>query len=107
MFERFGSRILSRQNIRNLNEQLIDRDAPITLDFSRVEFISRSVADELVSMQEANQDIRFENLLDEVMDMIVVVERSRKETRRRRPSAKISTMVYCDTLEDVKRALRS
>lgn len=99
----FGSHILSRNNISNLREKF--NGAECILNFQGVTFISRSVADELLQWQEEIKDVVFSKINTEVEHMLAAVERGRKENRRRVASSKVSTMIYCDTMEELKIAL--
>lgn len=101
--EIFGNQILSRINIRNLRKEVSESE--ILFNFESVSFISRSVADELVKLREENKNIKFCGVGEEVERMIRVVEKGKMESRRRTSSNKICMMIYCNTMEDLKKAL--
>lgn len=101
--EIFGNKILSRINIRNLRKDISKTEN--LFNFESVNFISRSVADELVKLREENKNIKFCGVGMEVERMLRVVEKGRAERRKRTSSNKVCMMIYCDTMEDLKNAL--
>lgn len=101
--EIYGNKILSRTNISNLRKNISGTQN--LFNFESVNFISRSVADELIKLREENKNIKFCGVGEEVERMLQVVEKGRIEGRKRTSSNKVCMMIYCDTMEDLKKAL--
>lgn len=94
-----GKVISTRQHIDILRKKLRTlNNSEIILDFTGVEFISRSFADELLKLQKENIDkhqlkIKFENLEYSVTKMIAVVKKGYKNKRKNLiPITKVSKL---------------
>lgn len=100
----YGAQILSRNNIAKLRDILSGQEE---LDMQGVTFISRSVADELINLSVDFPALVFHNLCKEVSQMLEIVRKSRSEMRNRKTDNRVSMMIYCKDMEEVKRALGS
>ncbi len=76
-----GKDIRTRSFFRRDIENLLNHNESVTLDFSEVIFISRSVADELYNVLEDYPLVQLDNLERDVKMMYSVVERARKQPR--------------------------
>ena len=74
-----GKDIRTRSFFRHDIEELIKNKESVTLDFSEVTFISRSVADELYNVLEDYPDIQVCNMEKDVKMMYCIVERGGKQ----------------------------
>ena len=81
LFSLFGSNIRSRSNVERI-ATMVDCKETFVLDMSGVEFVSRSVADELCSISERFHT-EIQNSSGIVAKMLDVVSNSRKQKRVR------------------------
>ncbi len=85
--EQIGVDIRSRLNANILRELLSKNETSVKLDFDKVEFISRSFADEICAIEEDYKHrIIIINTSDSVKSMLNVVRESRKQKRIRSTS---------------------
>lgn len=98
-----GQEILSRINISKIYQ--IDLTNVVSLDFTDVSFISRSVADELCNFNEQHPDVSFENLCSNVEEMLHIVKSSRCRPRQLKAQPQVSVKYNCRTLDDLRKAL--
>jgi len=80
MSEVFGNNIFTRKTISNFFEMLNNqKDNKIEIDFSKIDFISRSCVDEYIKQKsESNKEIIEVNMPDELCAMFEVVRRQYK-----------------------------
>ena len=94
-----GSDIRVRSRIFEIVSQMNER-ANYLLDFSGVEFISRSFADELITMTEnANNKISIINTIQEVSDLLRVVRLGRGKKYTENKHIGVKNLV---SMEDVE-----
>lgn len=102
--ELYRSEILSRNNIIKLRDKITGGEE---IDFQGIIFISRSVADELINLSIEFPNLVFNNVCEEISQMLEIVRKGRTELRNRKTNNRISMMIYCKNMEEVKRALGS
>lgn len=94
-----GNDIRTRARIFELTSRMGDSDECV-LDFQDVTFISRSFADELISMKDGvSRTIRFINLNDELNTLLQIVERGRNSKYRPKESEPI---IVLNTMKDLE-----
>lgn len=97
--EVLGNDIRTRARIFELTSRMGDSDECV-LDFEGVTFISRSFADELISMKDAiSRTIKFNNLNDELNTLMQIVERGRNSKFRPEESGPI---IVLNTMHDLE-----
>ena len=94
-----GTDIRTRSRIRQLTEQ-IDLKKFYDVDFSHVEFISRSFADELVSFVDSSEGrINCVNMPQHIKELLDIVRRNRNVHVSTRP---MSNVIKLDTKEQME-----
>lgn len=94
-----GNDIRTRARIFELTSRMEDADECV-LDFEDVTFISRSFADELISMKDGvSRTIRFINLNDELNTLLQIVERGRKSKYKLEESGPVIVLNTMQELE--------
>ena len=81
-----GVDIRSRSTVSRLKQEISNLKAmPVSVDFTGVSFLSRSVADELINIRESfkDGDVLFVGLSDEPKAILDIVSKSRKMKRVR------------------------
>ena len=76
-----GTEVRSRLNAETIKNNI---DGKTSVDFSGVEFISRSFADELYNIAKDNKDISLVGMSDFVLSMFNVVSNGRSKGRVRK-----------------------
>lgn len=100
-----GSEVLSRSNMRAIEDAAKDALSQVVVNFRGVEFISRSFADELCDVEERYVNVHIEHLDGEAAVMHDIVKRSRSTKRVRISSdAKIKRI---DNLKELSAVLRN
>ncbi|MFB6181954.1 MAG: hypothetical protein ABEJ24_03585 [Candidatus Magasanikbacteria bacterium] len=78
MNEKFGKIVNSREMVRKVLQDYLDKKEDLVLDFSDAEFISRSAADEILKIKGKYEgNIKIVNTIDDVEKMIQTVAKSR------------------------------
>lgn len=98
-----GTEALSRSNARKLYE-LID-DETKSIDLTGVNFISRSVADELCNISDRFPSITISGAANDLEEMLGIVRKGRNARREYASKAKISITYNCRTMDDLRKAL--
>lgn len=99
--ELISDNIRSRFNGDILRTAISKEKGQIVLDFSNVEFISRTFADELYNIVNENKNISIENMNDFVGTMYGIVKNGRASTRHPVESdAKILEFKDMDSLSE-------
>ncbi|MCI9053840.1 MAG: hypothetical protein HFJ87_01670 [Muribaculaceae bacterium] len=102
IYEVCGMEVLSRSNIRKIRQEITGEIS--ALDFSEVSFMSRSAADELLSiMEESSFPVHRFGETEAVKTMIEIVAAGRKQARR--PVSVGGEIVDCADLKDFSRLL--
>lgn len=73
--------IRSRSNINRIEEEIRRIDSKVELDFSEVDFMSRSFADELYNFVESHKNVSICNINGIARSMIEAVRESRNSKR--------------------------
>lgn len=96
--EVLGSDIRIRSRVTEIAK--LTREASIyNLDFSGVRFISRSFADELITLLQHSQGrITIVNVKNEVSDMLKAVEKGRNQAHTTKHTGKVQKL---DSMEDL------
>lgn len=100
-----GKDIRTRSFFRHDIEGLIDSNECVTLDFSGVSFISRSVADELYNILQDYPSVQLCNMEKDVKMMYSIVERGRKRPRHYQTND--IEIVKLNTLEEMDKFFSS
>ena len=95
-----GDRIFTRERIRSLN---IPEEENVIIDFSGIQFITRSVADELCNLLANREQITYTEMTGIVKEMYDIVRNSRIRTRVL--SGNKTNIRYCKTMDEVRKAL--
>jgi len=101
--ELFGTEVLSRASIRRIYD-FVD-DETTSIDMSGIQFISRSVADELCNVTDEFNKLILTNMLDKVSKMISIVSKGRKAGHQFYSRNSLSITVTCSNMEDLRKAL--
>lgn len=98
----------SRDVIRFIRPRLIENNNEIiALDFSDIEFLSRSAAHELLQLKEElkmkhNKELQFVNANEEVSVILRVVAANRAVAKKNEKAAEIKTVPFSDLLLSCK-----
>ena len=98
-----GVEVLSRANVRKLYDH-IDADTEV-IDMTGISFISRSVADELCIITDANPGCTLSGGSEDVEMMLEIVRKGRNSKRDYSSKAKVSMTFNCRTMDDLRKAL--
>lgn len=94
-----GTDIRSRSRVRQI-VQLMQDNSTANLDFAGVEFISRSFADELLSLRDSKDRlIKIINLYGEAQSMLEIVSSARNQSIRETLN---SNVVKLKSIDEVK-----
>lgn len=96
-----GTSITLRARVRNMASQVTD---DMVLDFTGVNFTSRSAMDEFCNILEAHPAVKVTNMQDFVSNMFDVVWTGRKKVRVRDEKAEGET-ITCNTMEELAKFL--
>lgn len=99
--ELIGTDIRSRNNAKRILE-VINTDDEYTLDFTSVEFMSRSFTDELCNIIDYNNNVTIDEVTMErqIEDIYTIVNRGR-QTKRKRAKSK-GKIIELNTSEEVR-----
>ena len=81
MYKEFGNNIFTRKTISSFFNRVNKlKEKEIVIDFKKIEFISRSCADEYLKLKKETKKLIIErNLSDEIKSMFKLVENQLKE----------------------------
>jgi hypothetical protein len=102
--EQFGTRIHIRAQVAAFEKTLLPTNSYL-LDFSGIETVSRSVADEFYTLVHSAKNVEMYNMSDFVRKMYDAVTYERFVPRNLQYS--FDEIVVCPDMESVKRSLRS
>ena len=102
--ERFGARIHIRAQVASFAKTL-ESDNSYLLDFSGIETVSRSVADEFYSLVHSDKNVEMYNMNDFVRKMYDAVTYGRFMPRKLQFS--FDEIIECPDMESVRHQLRS
>ena len=102
--ERFGARIHIRAQVASFAKTL-EPDNSYLLDFSGIETVSRSVADEFYSLVHSDKNVEMYNMNDFVRKMYDAVTYGRFMPRKLQFS--FDEIIVCPDMESVRHQLRS
>lgn len=88
LFEKFGNSIAGRESIRLIFRTNLKNTNCFTIDFSDIQFISRSAAHELITSLSKHSEVKVINAKGEVKKMLTAVETSLSKPRKERKQLK-------------------